>query len=570
MLPGGRLPKLRAADWLSCLSFFYPFYWFALFLVNALPALVHASLPGHRVEFLRLGFFSVQAACFPPGETSLSLRNADRPSFLLIAGVILVAGVLAGRLLNRRLAGLFIASLGAAAIAQPFIGLFFLRRTPLAQSVAAVLAAACVIVFGLRWMLSACPHGLAIRFMAAAALFALPLSLFHSQTGFGPPRAALLYALPPLAAALLAAFSKLRDNLPPAPVSHLLAGAAASLLLAGGLHANNAVRERERATALRATLAAIPKSAPGAEYPKLFFQKGVNFTAEGRAGYEPEYAARMLDRLKAFGVNSIALVPYGSMRKGSPAIRYGGGWERAELVEAVTNLAHARGLKVMLKPQIWVGGGGYPGDVEFPDPRDRAQWFANYGEMVDFYAQLAHRSHADIFCVGTEFGKLTMHEAEWRGLIARARKWYSGPLTYAALQGPEFETIGFWDALDYIGLNNYYPLPDDLSTAAVVEKVETVQRRFGKPVIFPEAGFSSFAAPHRQPWDETPRALSMEDQARCYQAVLKAFYKKPWFHGVYWWKVGTDAYGGPRDGSHTPWGKPAMDVVGQWYRGGSR
>ena len=154
--------------------------------------------------------------------------------------------------------------------------------------------------------------------------------------------------------------------------------------------------------------------------------------------------------------------------------------------------------------------------------------------------------------------------------FARARKLYKGPLVYAATQGPEFEGIKFWDALDYIGLNNYYPLPDDLSTAAVVQKVETVQRKFQKPVIFPEAGFASLKAPHRAPWDETPRELSPSDQARCYEAVLRAFYTKPWFHGVYWWKVGTNGYGGMHDGSHTPWGKPAMDVVARWYKDGGR
>ena len=162
------------------------------------------------------------------------------------------------------------------------------------------------------------------------------------------------------------------------------------------------------------------------------------------------------------------------------------------------------------------------------------------------------------------------YEDEWRKLIARARELYPGPLVYAATQGPEFETIRFWDALDYIGLNNYYPLSDDLSTAAVVSKVETVQRRYGKPVIFPEAGFASLKDPHRAPWDETRRELSPAEQARCYEAVLRAFYGKPWFHGVYWWKVGTNGYGGPRDGSHTPWGKPAMDVVAHWYRHGGR
>jgi hypothetical protein len=78
------------------------------------------------------------------------------------------------------------------------------------------------------------------------------------------------------------------------------------------------------------------------------------------------------------------------------------------------------------------------------------------------------------------------------------------------------------------------------------------------------------SAPHRAPWDETPRAISLDEQARCYEAVFQAFYTKPWFRGMYWWKVGTNGFGGVKDGSHTPWGKPAMEIVKKWYVEGGR
>ncbi|MFN7992492.1 MAG: hypothetical protein U0Q18_02775 [Bryobacteraceae bacterium] len=300
-----------------------------------------------------------------------------------------------------------------------------------------------------------------------------------------------------------------------------------------------------------------------------FFQRGVNLTAEGPDGYSPRVAGKMVEELSRYGVNAIALVPYGFERKGDATVHFGGGWERADRIEAIAGVAHARRMKVMLKPQLWVHG-GFPGDLEFKDAAQRARWFEQYGAFVDFYAGLASRMHADVFCIGVEFGKLTGYDVEWRKLITRARRLYSGPVTYAANPGAEFETIRFWDALDYIGLNEYYPLPDDLSTAALVATVEKVQRTYGKPVIFPEAGFSSYRAPQRAPWDESPRALSPQDQARCYEAVFRAFYSRTWFAGVYWWKVGTDGYGGPKDGSHTPWGKPAMDVVQKWYLHGGR
>jgi hypothetical protein len=306
---------------------------------------------------------------------------------------------------------------------------------------------------------------------------------------------------------------------------------------------------------------------PDQPYPKLCFQKGVNFTAEGPNGYSPEFAVKVLDELPRYGVNAIALVPYGFERKNHPAIRFGGSggsWEPAELIGAVAALARQRKIKVLLKPQIWTNV-GYPGDIAFSKPEDRAAWFADYRRFVEYYAALATKIHADLFCIGVEFAQMVRYEGEWRGLIAHARELYRGPLVYAANSGPEFESVAFWDALDYIGLNNYYPLPDDLSTDAVVSKVEQVQRKYQRPVIFTEAGFSSFKSANREPWAERRGEPSMSDQARCYEAVLRAFYRKPWFQGVYWWKVGTDGFGGPQDGSHTPWGKPAMDVVAKWY-----
>ncbi len=323
------------------------------------------------------------------------------------------------------------------------------------------------------------------------------------------------------------------------------------------------------ATAVPLCCIAFACSLPGQSHPEVFFQKGVNFTAESPGGYRPDAAVKMLDRLHDVGVNAIALVPYGFCSRTEPIIRFGGGWERAESIEAIVGLAHQRGIKVMLKPQLWAHG-AFPGDLHFERGGERATWFENYRLFMEFYASLAARSHADLFCVGVEFVQMSRYEAEWRKLIARARQLYAGPLVYAATQGPEFEGVRFWDALDYIGLNDYYPLPDDLSTSAVVKKVELVQRKFNKPVIFPEAGFPSLKDPHREPWSESPRPISLADQAKCYEAVLRAFYKKPWFQGVYWWKVGSNGRGGPQDGSHSPWGKPAMEIVARWYKDGGR
>jgi hypothetical protein len=348
----------------------------------------------------------------------------------------------------------------------------------------------------------------------------------------------------------------------------IAAGTAVSLSLAfiePRVRAEFRRKQHAELISARAAAPQVPAIASAAPYTSSFFQRGMTLTAEWPAGYASEKAQETLRMLPGYGVNAVALVPYGSIRRPG---RFGGGMESDEGMELLSRVAHSIGIKIMLKPQLW--GRIWPADFDLQNEPERRVWFDQYAAFLEHYAQLATRIHADLFCVGTELAHMSRYEAEWRRMIARVRKTYRGPLTYAAIQGPEFETLRFWDALDYIGLSNYYPLPDTLDATEIVGKVAAVQRAFKKPVIFAEAGFSSFAAPHRAPWDETPRRLAPEEQARCYEAIFRSFYKMSWFQGMYWWKMGTDRRGGLGDGSHTPWGKPAMDVVRRWYTQGGR
>ena len=212
---------------------------------------------------------------------------------------------------------------------------------------------------------------------------------------------------------------------------------------------------------------------------------------------------------------------------------------------------------------VWFPGSA-PANLD-PPRESRAEFYRQYAALVEHYAKLAQRVEAEFFCIGVELARLTPDEAEWRKLIALARSHYRGQITYGAAQGEDFENANFWDALDVIGISNYYPLPDSLDASSVVARIEAVQRKWSKPVVFVEAGFSSFENPHRQPWDETPRRLALEHQAKAYDALLQAFWDKPWFQGVYWWKVGTNQRGGASDGSHSIWDKPAMQVMKSWY-----
>lgn len=456
-------------------------------------------------------------------------------------------------------AGLLLAGIGVN-LGSDYTFEYFARQDR--RAIAGIAAGSLCALAGIRMTLA---HArFPMRLTEAMAGFVIPLALWRlSQRGFGFRGFSLLLLADLAAVALLACFGRGWGRAIEPSWRALAIPALLTAMVASGSALYQSRQLQAREERLAAQVARVPRVDPPAAYDRLFFQRGVSFVGDGPDAYFPEPSARMLDEFRTYGVDSIALIPYGAGTPDGGEIRFDPRRASPARYEALGHLARARNMRILLKPQIWAGG--FPGNIDVPDPEKRRQWFASYSAFIEEWARIASRMHADLFCAGTEFVKMSRHEAEWRAIIARVRAIYKGPVVYAATQGEEFESLRFWDALDYIGLDNYYPLPDDLDTSALIAKVETVRKRFGKPVVLTEAGFASVEKPNREPWSEPRRKISLEDQARCYEALFRAFYGKPWFHGFYWWKISADGRGGPEDRSLTPWRKPAMEVVRRWY-----
>jgi hypothetical protein len=277
----------------------------------------------------------------------------------------------------------------------------------------------------------------------------------------------------------------------------------------------------------------------------------------------------MLRELPGYGINSIALVPYGFADRRRVRIFFEDQLTGAVGITRLVQQAHRQAMRVLLKPQLWLED-GYAGSLRPATAAQAEAWFAQYEPFLLYYGRLAQATRCDLLCVGVELAGLTPYAEQWRRLIRSVRQTYSGPLLYGANPGADFEQLQFWDALDYVGLDEYYALPDNLDGSALVAKFEAVWRRAQRPVIFTEAGFASSLNCNRQPWDDSSNVTALEAQARCYEAIFRAFYHLPWIAGMYWWKVGSNGFGSLRDTSHTPWHKPAMDVVAKWYLHGGR
>jgi len=250
----------------------------------------------------------------------------------------------------------------------------------------------------------------------------------------------------------------------------------------------------------------------------------------------------------------------------------------AELLKRA-ELAHELGLRVMLHPQQISLSGDFPVVNHGSNEEAWRLWFENYMTYIAHYAQLAETMRADLFVIGAELPVASAHDDEWRAVVAAVRQQYSGRITYAAHPWDVF-SITWWDAVDVIGIDAYFPLTqaddptlDELKHAwiPIVSQLEELSKKWNRPVLITEIGYPSIDGANYWGGYIDPFCgdlhLDLQEQADLYEALLTSFEGKPWWAGVFWWAwSGNPAEGGPYDAGG-PQGKPAEDVLRRHYGG---
>jgi hypothetical protein len=290
-----------------------------------------------------------------------------------------------------------------------------------------------------------------------------------------------------------------------------------------------------------------------------------------------------LDGIRAVGGNWVAIHPYarigkdGSVRFRLPAAGEAPpGWLSRPIA-----WAHARKMKILVKPHLayWGSGFGWRGEIAFAETKARARFFRDYEAWIT--RLLSFCAEADAFCVGTELGGTASHEAEWRRVIASSRRLYKGPLTYAA-NWDRYAKVGFWDALDVIGIQAYFPLvgherrPTDAELAAgwkrVTTEVSGFAARHKKDVVFTELGYDCSPQAALRPWkperSSQLRPAARDLQARCLKAALQAIAAEPKIVGSFLWKT----FAGPAPREDFPCLRPGLLPLlrAAWQRGQKR
>lgn len=257
-------------------------------------------------------------------------------------------------------------------------------------------------------------------------------------------------------------------------------------------------------------------------------------------------------------------------------------------ITSIIDLAHARGLKVMLAPQINFPEGSDPshwhGDIgtEFNEKKWQ-QWFSSYRRMIYGYANLAQATGVELFVAGNEYIQASLQRPDdWARTIQVVKSIYDGPVTYAAHYENEFSSMTWASELDLLGLNPYFKLTDtggvgkeELKIAwdnIIRDVILPTVLKWNKKLVFPEIGYLSAQGTSITPWKYTLNndpniPVDVNEQAICYQALYESFWKYSfsWWQGVCWWNWSTDpSLNGLDNKEYSPRGKVAAAVIAHY------
>jgi hypothetical protein len=273
----------------------------------------------------------------------------------------------------------------------------------------------------------------------------------------------------------------------------------------------------------------LPETA-GVPFPPFATGFSVFLGAETDDFDYPKKTADLLDRLASLNVNSVAIVfsVFQDGPAGSEVYTVQGTTPTDASLQLFIRAAHARGISVMMRPTLDEANlrsvDRWRGQIE---PKDVGKWFGTYTDLIVHYAELSESEHVASISVGVEFESMEQYHDQWRSLIGEVRDVYTGLVTYSF--NFQRQDIGFVDALDFVGLDAYYPL--DASTGATVEQLDTawqpaidalmrLQTATNKLVVLTEVGLRSQTNSFRDPFQaHAGETVSQEDQRTYYVSM---------------------------------------------------
>jgi hypothetical protein len=271
--------------------------------------------------------------------------------------------------------------------------------------------------------------------------------------------------------------------------------------------------------------------------------------------------------LQTMRVNWIAIHPYAGIRGDGSVVTHRRWYADTHWLTRPIAEAHRLGLKIMIKPHLayWGSPFSWRGDIAFETDDQWQRFFSQYETWVTRAAEVC--AEADAFVVGTELDRTLHRQSDWRRVIASVRGCFEGPLTYSA-NWTHYEQVPFWDALDVIGIQAYFPLADApglpepkalrKAWASRLDQLGAFARRHNRKIVLTELGYSRSAQAAVRPWDGREGGEHAEEtQARCLTAALEALEDDKDVVGTFLWKW----FAGPTTRENFLMSTPAMRRV---------
>jgi hypothetical protein len=317
------------------------------------------------------------------------------------------------------------------------------------------------------------------------------------------------------------------------------------------------------------------------------WQKGILVQPDSSTDYSSINFQQSMRNAAADGVNYVTLViPLMQSNIYSSDVSDSGATPTNQSLISGIQYIHSLGMHVALSLHDDPNDGQWRAMI---NPTDRTTWFANYGQILDQYADIAQANNVEEIVIATEMSSLTIpsystqNTPGWINMIHNVRTQYSGLLTYGAEHGgymADDTELGFWSYLDEIGISAYYSMGDSSSTVDNMEsdwaqvdasELKGLAAEYNKPMIFIEAGYvsgdNSLGDPGSAYLD--PGNVNLAIQANAYQALLSYWSNSTYMKGVSFWDWSPDPNaGGSNDDNYTPQNKPAEQVMKQWFTGG--
>ncbi|WP_245539756.1 glycoside hydrolase family 113 [Psychroflexus tropicus] len=256
--------------------------------------------------------------------------------------------------------------------------------------------------------------------------------------------------------------------------------------------------------------------------------------------------------LKQTGSNFIAVMPYAFMPKAdTPQLFFDNEqqWNGETLggIESDIQTLKTQGLKIMVKPHIWVGSGTFTGKIAMSSEAHWKAFESQYKQYILAFAQLAEENDVELFCLGTELNSFAIQRKDfWCDFITEVSTVYSGKLTYAE-NWDSYDNVGFWDSLDFIGIDAYFPISEERTPSTkniksswfvLKRDLKAFSQSLQTKILLTEYGYRSMDYAGKQPWDSSreERPVNQTAQLNLLKGLHESLWDEGWFAGGFLWK----------------------------------